>query len=221
MLPRATDLTMPEQVRLLGLFLTGRKDPESWKTDDRDSDLFDLKSVCQNLLIRMGISIRDLTYKEKAPGFMEQGFTYFHGRDELLKTGIVSAGVLRAFDIRQTVYYGELNMDTIHGLITGGLVRYTEIPRFPEVRRDLALLLDKAIPYSEVEKIAFETERSLLRRVNLFDVYEGKNIEAGKKSYAVSFYLQDEEKTLTDKVIEKVMNKLIGAYTNRLSATIR
>ncbi len=205
----------------LGLFLTGRKQPESWKTGDDESDFFDLKSICQNLIARAGIGTNQLKYSEDSPAYMEQGITFRHGKREIMRLGKLSSKLLKEFDIKQSVYYGELNMDLLLNLVAGNKIRYLEIPKFPEVRRDLALLLDRGIAFAEVEKIAFETERTFLKGVNLFDVYEGKNIEAGKKSYAVSFVLQDAEKTLTDKVIDKVMNKLIGAYTKRLSATIR
>jgi phenylalanyl-tRNA synthetase beta chain len=205
----------------LGLFLTGRKQPESWKTGDDESDYFDLKSICQNLLKRAGIKTNRLKYSEDVPAFMHQGVTFRHGKSEIMRLGNLSSKLLKEFDIKQPVYYGELNMDLVFKLLDGNKIRYSEIPKFPEVRRDLALLLDKGIAFAEVEKIAFETERAFLKEVNLFDVYEGKNIESGKKSYAVSFVLQDAEKTLTDKVIDKVMNKLIGAYTKRLAATIR
>lgn len=138
-----------------------------------------------------------------------------------MQLGSVSSAMLNDFDIKQKVYYAEIRMEAVLTIIGQMDIRYSEIPRFPEVRRDLALLLDKSIPYAEIEKIAFETERKLLKKVNLFDVYEGKNIESGKKSYALSFILQDNEKTLTDKVIDKVMRKMIQSYQHQLKATIR
>ncbi len=206
---------------VLSLFITGRMYPESWKSNADEVDLFDLKSICQNLLAMSGIALNTLKYSEDVPAFLQEGIAYGQGAGHLLTMGTVAPAVLRSFDIRQPVHYAEIDMEALLATVAGNEVRFTEIPRFPEVRRDLALLLDKEIPYREVERIAFETERKLLKQVNLFDVYEGKNIEAGKKSYAVSFILQDEEQTLTDKVIDKVMDKLIGAYAHRLGAKIR
>lgn len=205
----------------LVLFLSGRKEPESWHSSDRPVDFFTLKATCQSLLGRAGIAVNRLKYSEDHPAFLEQGITYRLGKEVVMIMGEVTQKILRDFDIRQPVYYAELSMEPALKLIAGNTISFAEIPRFPEVRRDLALLLDRDIPYSEVEKVAFETERNLLKRVNLFDVYEGKNIEPGKKSYAVSFILRDEEKTLTDKMIDKVMNKMIQAYQSRLNATIR
>jgi len=205
----------------LGLFYTGRKDPESWYSRDESVDLFGLKSICHNLLIRTGVTIEELKFTDDSPSFFQQGMTYKSGYQIAMKIGLVSEKLLHKFDIKQPVYYAEINMGLLLNIVGKNKISYTKIPKFHEVRRDLALLLDKGIVYSEIEKIAFETERKLLKRVNLFDVYEGKNIEPGKKSYAVSFILQDEEKTLTDKVIDKVMHKLMQAYQNRLKATIR
>lgn len=205
----------------LGLFLSGRKDPESWHTQDNAVDFFTLKATCQSLLSRAGVQLNQLKYAEECPAIFTHGITYRSGKEAVVKMGLVSDKLLKQFDIKQAVYYAEINLELVNKLVGYNVISFKEIPKFPEVRRDLALLLDREIPYSEVEKIAFETERKLLKRVNLFDVYEGKNIEPGKKSYAVSFTLQDEEKTLTDKVIEKVMKKMMEAYKRRLNATIR
>jgi len=204
----------------LGLFYTGRKNTESWYNKDDSVDLFGLKSICHNLLFRVGAAIEKLKYTDDSPAYFQLGMSYKSGHQIVMQAGLVSKKVLNKFDIKQPVYFAEINMGILLNFVGINKISYTEIPKFPEVRRDLALLLDKEIPYSEIEKIAFETERNLLVRVNLFDVFEGKNIEAGKKSYAVSFTLQDEEKTLTDKVIDKVMKKMIRAFQNRLKATI-
>ncbi len=119
------------------------------------------------------------------------------------------------------MYYSDLNFNSILSELGNHKVQYSEISKFPEVKRDLALLLDKNITFGEIEKIAYETERKLLKKVTLFDVYEGKNIDSGKKSYAVSFLLQDETKTLTDSQIESIMKKLYGNFENKLGAKLR
>ena len=129
--------------------------------------------------------------------------------------------LLKAFDINTDVFYADFNWKLILKQLKNSTVKYKDIPKFPEVKRDLALLLDKNVNFEEVEKIAYETERKLLKNVVLFDVYEGKNLEEGKKSYAINFTLQDAEKTLQDKQIDKVMQNLIKAYETKLGAKIR
>lgn len=205
----------------LGLFITGKKDPESWYTEDKSADLYELKSICQNLVTKAGLSVQKLEFSEEVDSYYDEEIHYKSGNKTVMKIGAVSTKILKRFDIKQVVYFAEINMDVVIKMAAKHKISFSEIPRFPEVRRDLALLLDSGIRYSEIEKIAYATEKKLLKHVNLFDVYEGKNIGVGKKSYAVSFILQDEDKTLTDKVIEKVMRKLIQAYQHQLKATIR
>ena len=129
--------------------------------------------------------------------------------------------MLNNFDIKQSVLFATFNWDYVFELVKKVKIQYIRIPKYPEVRRDLALLLDKKILFADVEKLAYETERKLLKSVNLFDVYEGKNIVKDKKSYAVSFILQDKDKTLTDKVIDKVMKKMMRVFEEKLNANIR
>ena len=126
--------------------------------------------------------------------------------------------LLKAFDIDNEVYYADLNWKELMKAIRSVKISYKEISKFPAVKRDLALLLDKNVQFAEIEKIAYDTEKKLLKEVELFDVYEGKNIEAGKKSYAVSFLLQDETQTLNDKMIDKIMSKLVKNLEDKLNA---
>ena len=141
---------------------------------------------------------------------------------KLLATlGVVSKKPQKAFDIDNEVYYADINWKELMKVIKAAKVSYTEISKFPAVKRDLALLIDKNVQFAEIEKIAYETEKKLLKAVELFDVYEGKNLEAGKKSYAVSFLLQDENATLNDKQIDKFMQKLIANLQNKLGAVLR
>lgn len=135
--------------------------------------------------------------------------------------GVVSKKLQKAFDIDNEVYYADINWKELMKAIKSAKVSYTEISKFPAVKRDLALLIDKNVQFAEIEKIAYETEKKLLKAVELFDVYEGKNLEAGKKSYAVSFLLQDENATLNDKQIDKFMQKLIANLQNKLGAVLR
>ena len=128
---------------------------------------------------------------------------------------------MKAFDIDNEVYYADLNWKELMKAIRSVKISYKEISKFPAVKRDLALLLDKNIQFAEIEKIAYETEKKLLKEVELFDVYEGKNLEAGKKSYAVSFLLQDENQTLNDKMIDKIMSQLVKNLEDKLGAKLR
>jgi phenylalanyl-tRNA synthetase beta chain len=135
--------------------------------------------------------------------------------------GSVSNQVLKTFDCRQPVYFAEVNWDLLFSLIPGKNQRFTGIPKFQEVRRDLALLVDHEVTFSQIEKLAFQTERKLLKNIGLFDVYEGEKIPAGKKSYALNLILQDEDKTLTDKDIDKAMEKIIRAMAASFNAQLR
>jgi phenylalanyl-tRNA synthetase beta chain len=210
-----------KEVNHLALFTTGRKEPESWNTGDDKTDFFYLKAVAGNILKRLGISISSLRTKALEKEYANEGLLFFHNDKLLLELGNFSNKMLGNFDIKQTVYYADINWDLLIALAKKNKISYQKVSKFPAVRRDLALLIDKQVQFEEIEKIAFGTEKKLLKNVNLFDVYEGKNIEEGKKSYAVSFILQDEEKTLTDKMIDKTMRKLMGAYQHKLNATIR
>lgn len=142
------------------------------------------------------------------------------GGKRLATFGIVTKKLLKAFDIDNEVYYADFNWKELLKAIRNVKVSYTEISKFPAVKRDLALLLDKKVQFAEIEKIAYETEKSCWRRFS-FDVYEGKNLEAGKKSYAVSFLLQDENATLNDKQIDKIMSKLVKNLEDKLNAKLR
>jgi phenylalanyl-tRNA synthetase beta chain len=135
--------------------------------------------------------------------------------------GSVSKKVLQAFDCRQPVFFAEVNWDILFSQIPGKSIQYKAISKFPEVRRDLAILVDKEVTFAQIEKLAFQTERKLLKKVGLFDVYEGEKIVPGKKSYALSLILLDEETTLTDKVIEKTMEKILKAMISGLNAQLR
>jgi len=149
------------------------------------------------------------------------GFIYQKQGEALVTAGLLRKSVLSQFDIRQTVIYADLNWDLLLSLISGKNLQFNDLPKFPVVGRDLALLLDKETSFDQIRQVAFETERKLLRQVGLFDVYEGDRIEAGKKSYAVGFLLSDASKTLTDAEIDKVMERFVKAFSGKLGAAIR
>jgi len=206
----------------LGLWLTGNKRAQSWVAAEEKSTVYELKAFVENVFARLGFTMRKLVVGEYANDLLSEALTvYTRSGKQLAVYGIVSPKIRKMMDIDAEVYFADLNWNAILAELGNQKVRYTELAKFPEVKRDLALLLDKSVTFAEIEKIAFETERKLLKSVNLFDVYEGKNLEEGKKSYAVSFVLQDETKTLTDGQIEPIMKKLQGNFETKLGAKLR
>ena len=206
----------------LGIWLTGNKHGQSWTTAEEKSSIYELKAYVNNIFRRLGFNLSKLVVGEYTDDLLSEALTvYSPSGKKLAVYGIVQPAIRKVADIDAEVYYADINWNTVIADLGEHTVQYSEISKFPEVKRDLALLLDKNIAFAELEKIAFETERKLLKRVNLFDVYEGKNLEAGKKSYAVSFVLQDNSKTLTDNQIEAIMKKLQGNYETKLGAKLR
>lgn len=206
----------------LGLWLTGKRVSNSWAHPDEKSSVYELKAYVENVFARLGLRRRDLITGPLADDIYAAALSVQTRNGKRLATfGIVAKKLLKTFDIDGEVYYADLNWKELMKAIRNVKVSHTEISKFPAVKRDLALLLDKKVPFAEIEKIAYETEKKLLKEVSLFDVYEGKNLEAGKKSYAVSFLLQDENATLNDKQIDKIMSKLVANLENRLEARLR
>ncbi len=206
----------------LGMWLTGNKHASSWAVADQKSSIYELKAYIENIFRRLGINLRKLVIGEYADDLLSEALTIYSPRgSKLAVLGIVHPKIAKKMDIDQEVYFADLNWKALMTEISKHKVQYSEISKYPEVKRDLALLLDKSVTFAEIEKIAFDTERKLLKSVNLFDVYEGKNLEAGKKSYAVSFILQDETKTLTDNQIDAIMKKLLGNFEGKLGAKLR
>ena len=206
----------------LGLWLTGKRVSGSWAHAEEDSSVYELKAYVENIFARLGLNMRSIMVGNLTDGIYSAALSYHTRGGKLLATvGIVSKKITKAFDIDNEVYYADINWKNVLQAIKSVKVSYTELSKFPSVKRDLALLLDKNVQFADIERIAYECERKLLKAVELFDVYEGKNLEPGKKSYAVSFILQDEEKTLNDKQIDKIMSKLIASYEKQLGAKLR
>ena len=206
----------------LGLWLTGKRVSGSWAHADEDASVYELKAYVENIFARLGLNLRSVVVGNLTDGIYSAALSYHTRGGKLLATvGIVSKKITKAFDIDNEVYYADINWKNLLQAIKSVKVSYTELSKFPSVKRDLALLLDKNVQFADIERIAYECERKLLKAVELFDVYEGKNLEPGKKSYAVSFILQDEEKTLNDKQIDKIMAKLIASYEKQLGAKLR
>ena len=206
----------------LGLWVTGKKVSNSWIHADENSSVYELKAYVENILKRLGLDLRNLVVGNLTDDIFAAALTvHTRGGKRLATFGVVTKKLLKAFDIDNEVYYADLDWKELMRAIRSVKVSFKEISKFPAVNRDLALLLDKNIQFAEIEKIAYETEKKLLKEVELFDVYEGKNLEAGKKSYAVSFLLQDETQTLNDKMIDKIMSKLVKNLEDKLGAKLR
>lgn len=207
----------------LALWITGNKAAQSWVHTDEKSTIFELKAHVENSLRRLGISLFNLQQKNiTASDWLAEGMIYLTKNEKpLVIIGSVASSIRKAFDISSEVFMADINWDNVMREAGKTNISFNDIPKFPEVKRDLALLLDKAVQFAEIEKIAYETEKKLLKKVQLFDVYEGKNIPVEKKSYAISFTLQDIAKTLTDKQIDDIMQRLIKKYEEALGAQLR
>lgn len=205
----------------LSLFITGNKTQASWNSQEQPSDFFTLKAYTEMILLRLGYRPDQMNIQEVDADIYREGLVYSLNGKHLVTMGILSRKVLKLADVEQEVYYAEFSWENLLKGLKNYTVTFTPLPKFPAVKRDLALLLNQQVTFKEVKDIAFRTEKNLLKSVTLFDVYEGEKLGAGKKSYAVSFMLQDNEKTLNDKQIDKIMNKLIGSYKHLLGAEIR
>ena len=205
----------------LAIYLTGRKEAENWKNSDANIDFFDLKKKVYSILIRLGIKEKDITAEPLSGMSIPQGLSLIVRQKKIAEFGILSNTLNKQFDLRYPVYYASLNWDDLLRICGNNKITFTDISRFPEVRRDLALLINNDITFADIQRIANQYGKKILRKVNLFDVYEGDKIEAGKKSYAVSFTLQDEEKTLAEKEIDAFMNRLMMGFEKELGAIIR
>lgn len=206
----------------LGIWMCGNRGEISWTDSERKVTFFDLKGHVINCLTRLGILAGQYTIESYQSDIYNQAIACVtRGGKVLAHMGIISKKLLKQFDIDTDVFYADIEWPLVLKLLKNSKTTYQDIPKFPEVKRDLALLLDKSVTFQQIENIAFEVERKLLKKVVLFDVYEGKNLEPGKISYAVNFTLQDAEKTLQDKQIDNVMQRLIKAFQDKLGATIR
>ena len=206
----------------LGLWLTGKRVEGSWAHANEDTSFAELDAYVQNILARIGVQPGMLVSKKSDNGIFSAGLTIENrGGKKLIEMGVLTKKLQKQFDIDTPVYYAELNWTALMKVIRKQKVEFTEIPKFPSVSRDLALLIDQSVEFAQIEQIARQTEKKFLKKVELFDVYEGKNLPAGKKSYAVNFILQDAEKTMGDKQIEAIMQKLIAQLTAKLGAQLR
>lgn len=208
-----------EEDKHLSLFVTGNISEERWNTVVTPSDFFYIKGTVETILQRLGLN-RLKSSPIKSDVFSE-GMSFSLGKKNIVDFGLVKKSVLKHFGISQNVLFADFNWDNVLEMAKHNSIKFKPIPRYPEVRRDFALLIDNTVSFENIYTIAKQTEKQLLKNVNLFDVYEGKNLPEGKKSYAVSFILQDEHKTLTDKQIDKIMSKLQSNFESKLGAELR
>lgn len=208
-----------EELKRLALFVTGQRTKDSWLRAGELTSFFYAKGVVNTLMERLGIA-KLKTAPTKNDVFSE-GISVSLGKMKLVDFGTVNPSILKKFGIKQEVIYIDFNWDLILQIAKEKPFKVKSLPKFPAVKRDLALLLDRQVSFREIYNLAFQSERKLLKEVDLFDVYQGEKLPENKKSYAVSFVLQDEDKTLNDKQIEKIMQKLQGAFEKNLGATLR
>ncbi|MDP3679236.1 MAG: phenylalanine--tRNA ligase subunit beta [Flavobacterium sp.] len=207
-----------EEKKHLTLFLSGNRNQENWTSAQKPSDFFLFKGYVNGILSRLGI--QKIQNVPVTSDVFSEGIAISVGTEILVELGVVKKSILKHFGIKQEVFFADFNWALILKLISTK-IKYTEIPKYPEVRRDLALLIDQNVTYDSIYNIARQTEKALLKDINLFDVYEGKNLPEGKKSYALSFTIQDSSKTLTDTQIDKIMSKLQNNFETELGASLR
>ncbi|HNW50385.1 MAG TPA: phenylalanine--tRNA ligase subunit beta [Prolixibacteraceae bacterium] len=218
---KATAENYYEEMHLC-LFVTGKKGGENWITPAGNSSFYELKSYVTAVLKKLGINIEKLKTESVKNDIIEEGLAYRRGDGKTFaEFGFVSGSLLKKAEIDNDVYYADFNWDFVLQQAANVKFNYTELPKFPAVRRDLALLVDESVTFTKLKEVAKKTEKSLLREVDVFDVYKGDKLPAGKKSYALSFILRDDEKTLNEQVIERTMNRLIGMFEKELGAKLR
>jgi phenylalanyl-tRNA synthetase beta chain len=207
--------------QVLALAVTGNVNRQKWNTPEMPATFFHLKGYVGMLLSRFGIPEREIAVTGDDSGWLRDAMKYTAGSLDIASFGRVSKKYLSMFDIKQDVFYAEINWDNIIRTVKSKGIRFSELPKYPWVRRDLALLVNKSLKFSDIRDLAFKTERNILHEVDLFDVYESETLGKDKKSYAVSFILRDDRQTLTEKSIEKVMGALTRAFEREFGATLR
>ena len=206
----------------LGLWITGKRVEGSWIHQNEDSSFYELKAHVDNILRRIGMPQGMLVTEKTDNDIFSSGLRMkLRSGKVMIEMGVVATAIQKKAEINAPVYFADINWTAVTNAVKKSEVHFTEVPKYPAVSRDLALLLDKNIEFAQVEQIARQTEKKLLKKVELFDVYEGKNLPEGKKSYAVNFILQDPEKTMNDKAIDAIMNKLIANLKKQLQCELR
>ena len=206
----------------MGLWLTGNKAAQSWVRKEEKTTFYQLHAYVNNIFVRLGVDLSKVTVERLENELFSDGLVLKAANGKALGyIGIVTRKQLKAFDIDQEVYYADLDWNALIKQNKQYKAVINDLPKYPEVKRDFALLVDKTVEFADLARAAFATEKKLLKNVYLFDVYEGKNLEEGKKSYALSFILQDTENTLKDTQIENIMNRLKKTFEEKFGATLR
>ena len=206
----------------LGLWVTGKRVENSWAHPNEDASFYELKAYVENILVRLGLSLQAVTLVKGENNIFEDSISIVTKAGKIIaELGVVAYKLTKNMGITNEVFFADIYWDNLLKAVKKNVVEYKEISKYPAVSRDLALLVDKTVEFEQIKEIAYSTEKKLLKAVELFDVYEGKNLPEGKKSYAVNFILQDEQKTLNDKQIDSIMKKLIDNLTKRLNAELR
>lgn len=208
-----------EEHKHLSLFISGDKTEENWHHKQNPTNFFFLKGIVFSILERLGIEHWKSAVITSA--LISDGLQLSVGKNSIVEFGILDSNLVNNFGIKQTLYFADFNWDKLLDVISKQTIKFKSIPKHPAVRRDFALLINEDVRFESIHKLAFETEKKILQKVNLFDVYKGKNLPEGKKSYAVSFLFQNNEKTLTDKEIDKIMSKLQNRLEKELKAELR
>ena len=206
----------------MGIWMSGNNHDANWNEKERKFTVYDLKAVVENIFARIGLGDKEIVAEQVSDEIYSAALVLKHRTGKVIgELGIIKSAIRKKFDIDQDVFYAQLNWDALVKMTMKKSVTFTDLPKTQPVKRDLALLVDQAVTFAQIEQVVRQSERKLLRSVTLFDVYEGKNLEPGKKSYAISMTLQDDEKTLQDKQIDATMNKIIANLQKQLDAKLR
>jgi len=207
------------EIKHLSVIVTGKQFEGHWQMQEQPSDFFYLKGIVIGLMQKTGM--QKISSKPTQSDYFTEGIRLYNDGKLVADFGLVRKNIAKEFGVKQDVFFADINLQVLFDFVQNYQTKYTELPKFPSVKRDFALLIDQKVTYSELYNVAYQTERNLLKEVDLFDVYEGKNLPEGKKSYALSFVLRDENTTLNDKQIEKVMTKLQNAFETQFGAELR
>lgn len=205
----------------IAIWITGKKEAENWASKEGLATFFTIKANVENILTRIGIAIENCIVGPISNDIFSEGLEYRYNNVLIAQIGFIAKNILKTMNINADVFYGDLRWTVILKSVKNHKVAYSPLKKYPEVKRDLSLLVNKEVQFNTLKALAFKAERQILRSVDIFDVYEGPNLPAGKKSYALSFILQDDEKTLNDKQVEKTMNRLVSVYEQEAGAQIR
>ncbi len=219
--PESNETSNYVEAKQLMIIVTGKVNRNTWDTAKADIDFYFLSGIINSIFSKLGLSANKLSVSESKSDSYTYSLQYYFNNKLMCEISQISSKLRNRFDIGQDVYCADINWSRLEKYYSSADIQYKQVSKFPSVRRDLSLIIDNGVRFSELRDIAIKTERKLLKSVDLFDIYKGKNVAEGKKSYAMSFILQDENKTLTDKVIDKTMNKIRKSIEQQVGAQLR